>query len=56
MWNPETSTILQVLVSIQGLVLVPKPYYNEAGCAAPPGHSPRCLPCQAHPKAPVCLA
>uniref|UniRef100_A0A061SDR0 Ubiquitin-conjugating enzyme E2 O n=1 Tax=Tetraselmis sp. GSL018 TaxID=582737 RepID=A0A061SDR0_9CHLO len=31
MWNPEESTLLQVLVSIQGLVLVPKPYYNEAG-------------------------
>ena len=30
-WDPATSTLLQVLVSIQGLVLVPKPYYNEAG-------------------------
>lgn len=30
-WNPEESTLLQVLVSIQGLVLVPEPYYNEAG-------------------------
>ena len=30
-WNPATSTILQVLVSIQGLVLVADPYYNEAG-------------------------
>mmetsp|Transcript_17619 Transcript_17619/g.49241 ORF Transcript_17619/g.49241 Transcript_17619/m.49241 type:complete len:1167 (-) Transcript_17619:484-3984(-) len=31
MWRPDSSTLLQVLVSIQGLVLVPKPYYNEAG-------------------------
>eukprot|EP00951_Prasinocladus_malaysianus_P040187 scaffold458318_cov30-Prasinocladus_malaysianus.AAC.1 len=31
MWSPATSTLLQVLVSIQGLVLVPKPYFNEAG-------------------------
>ncbi|KAK3280211.1 putative ubiquitin-conjugating enzyme E2 23, partial [Cymbomonas tetramitiformis] len=30
-WNPHASSLLQVLVSIQGLVLVPKPYYNEAG-------------------------
>eukprot|EP00245_Coleochaete_scutata_P016522 TRINITY_DN7742_c0_g2_i1.p1 TRINITY_DN7742_c0_g2~~TRINITY_DN7742_c0_g2_i1.p1 ORF type:complete len:329 (+),score=83.34 TRINITY_DN7742_c0_g2_i1:71-988(+) len=30
-WTPTTSTILQVLVSLQGLVLVPKPYFNEAG-------------------------
>ncbi|OMO58487.1 Ubiquitin-conjugating enzyme, E2 [Corchorus olitorius] len=30
-WNPAKSTILQVLVSIQGLVLNEKPYYNEPG-------------------------
>ena len=30
-WSPATSTLLQVLVSIQGLVLVSEPYYNEAG-------------------------
>jgi len=30
-WNPAASNILQVLVSIQGLVLVQEPYYNEAG-------------------------
>jgi ubiquitin-protein ligase len=31
-WNPGKSTILQVLVSIQGLILgVPDPYYNEPG-------------------------
>ncbi|KAH8268675.1 hypothetical protein KR026_011633, partial [Drosophila bipectinata] len=29
-WSP-TSTMLQVLVSIQGLILVDEPYYNEAG-------------------------
>jgi hypothetical protein len=31
-WNPDTSTLLQTLVSVQGLVLgVAEPYYNEAG-------------------------
>ncbi|KAF2864279.1 hypothetical protein K470DRAFT_253947 [Piedraia hortae CBS 480.64] len=30
-WNPSTSTFLQVIVSIQGLVLVAEPYFNEAG-------------------------
>ena len=30
-WSPENSNMLQVLVSIQGLVLVEKAYYNEAG-------------------------
>lgn len=29
-WN-ETSTLLQVLVSIQSLILVPDPYFNEPG-------------------------
>ncbi|CAN6326731.1 unnamed protein product [Urochloa humidicola] len=31
LWSPANSTILQVLVSIQGLVLNEQPYYNEAG-------------------------
>lgn len=30
-WTPNQSTVLQVLVSILGLVLVKEPYYNEAG-------------------------
>jgi baculoviral IAP repeat-containing protein 6 len=30
-WNSETSSFLQVLVSIQSLVLVPDPYFNEPG-------------------------
>lgn len=30
-WSPGKSTLLQVLVSILGLVLVKDPYYNEAG-------------------------
>ena len=30
-WDPESSTVLQLLVSLQGLVLVDKPYYNEPG-------------------------
>ena len=30
-WTPKSSSLLQVLVSIQGLVLNEEPYYNEAG-------------------------
>ena len=30
-WSPARSNLLQVLISIQGLVLVREPYYNEAG-------------------------
>ncbi|KAJ0967861.1 hypothetical protein J5N97_024778 [Dioscorea zingiberensis] len=30
-WDPSTSSVLQVLVSLQGLVLNAKPYFNEAG-------------------------
>ena len=30
-WDAKVSNMLQVLVSIQGLVLVDDPYYNEAG-------------------------
>lgn len=30
-WDPNSSSILQVLVSLQGLVLNSKPYFNEAG-------------------------
>ncbi|CAL5068599.1 unnamed protein product [Urochloa decumbens] len=42
LWSPEESSVLQVVVSIQGLVLTAKPYYNETGYAAqvgtPEGH------------------
>jgi baculoviral IAP repeat-containing protein 6 len=30
-WNSKTSTLLQVLVSIQSLILVPQPFFNEPG-------------------------
>ena len=30
-WDPKLSTLLQVLVSIQSLILVPDPFYNEPG-------------------------
>ena len=30
-WEPETSTLLQLLVSIQGLILIEQPYCNEPG-------------------------
>lgn len=32
-WNEKTSTFLQVAVSLQSLVFVPEPYYNEPGMA-----------------------
>nr|CAB3466226.1 unnamed protein product [Digitaria exilis] len=31
LWSPDSSTVLQVVVSIHGLVLNAQPYYNEAG-------------------------
>jgi ubiquitin-conjugating enzyme E2 O len=31
LWNPDTSTVLQILLSIQALVLCEMPYFNEAG-------------------------
>jgi len=34
MWNKDTSTLLQVLVSIQSLILVPQPFFNEPGYEA----------------------
>lgn len=37
MWIPGTSTVLQVLVSIQGLILNVKPYFNEPGYASTRG-------------------
>jgi len=30
-WNPKSSTLLQVLVSIQSLILVNDPFFNEPG-------------------------
>ncbi|RAK98271.1 ubiquitin-conjugating enzyme E2 [Aspergillus ibericus CBS 121593] len=33
-WSPIKSTVLQILVSIMGLVLVKDPFYNEAGYEA----------------------
>ncbi|KAI3994804.1 hypothetical protein MKX01_037355 [Papaver californicum] len=31
LWNPGSSTILQILLSLQALVLNERPYFNEAG-------------------------
>ena len=43
-----SSNVLQVLVSIMGLVLVPEPYYNEAGYVVVPlvliGHAASLTP------------
>jgi len=30
-WNAKTSTISQIFISVQSLILVPEPYYNEPG-------------------------
>ncbi|VDP91465.1 unnamed protein product [Echinostoma caproni] len=30
-WDPTTSSLLQVLISIQSLIFVPEPYFNEPG-------------------------
>ena len=30
-WDPNTSTFLQIMVSIQSLILIDKPYFNEPG-------------------------
>ena len=30
-WQPGRSNMLQVLVSIQGMILVEEPFYNEPG-------------------------
>ena len=30
-WNPKTSTFLQVIISIQSLIFVEQPYFNEPG-------------------------
>lgn len=30
-WNPQSSTILQILLSLQAIVLNDNPYFNEAG-------------------------
>ncbi|CAO2169066.1 unnamed protein product [Urochloa humidicola] len=31
LWSPEVSSVLQVVISIQGLMLTAQPYYNETG-------------------------
>ncbi|CAK9145666.1 unnamed protein product [Ilex paraguariensis] len=42
-WDPNQSTVLQVLVSIQGLVLNQKPYFNEPGVDILPGRIKKSL-------------
>lgn len=36
-WNPGLSTLLQVIISVQSLIFVPEPYYNEPGFEADMG-------------------
>lgn len=42
-WQPSKSTILQLLVSVQSLVFVPDPYYNEPGYTKSTANIPRAL-------------
>ena len=35
-WDPAVSTTLQVIVSVQSLILWPRPYFNERGPRNPP--------------------
>ena len=36
-WDPANSNLLQVLISIQGLILVNEPYFNEPGYSGQKG-------------------
>jgi ubiquitin-conjugating enzyme E2 O len=45
-WSPARSTILQILVSIMGLVLVKEPYFNEAGFEVRAGMADAKIPSQ----------
>ena len=38
-WDPANSNLLQVLISIQGLILVNEPYFNEPGYSGQKGTS-----------------
>ena len=49
MWEPAHSTMLQVIVSIQSLILVPQPYFNEPGYER---WGPDCLPVVYLPSSP----
>jgi hypothetical protein len=35
-WNPERSSLFQILMSIQGMIFIPDPYFNEvrSSCAS----------------------
>ena len=33
-WQPYKSTIMQILISIQSMLLCPRPYFNEPGIGA----------------------
>merc|ERR1719436_1544660 len=38
-WQPSVSNLLQVAVSIQSLIFVPNPYFNEPGYESSMGNS-----------------
>ncbi|KAI9003894.1 ubiquitin-conjugating enzyme/RWD-like protein, partial [Hyaloraphidium curvatum] len=43
MWQPNKSTISQVLLSIQTFILVPQPYFNEPGYGPPNPKNPQSI-------------
>ncbi|MCJ1440622.1 MAG: hypothetical protein MMC23_001108 [Stictis urceolatum] len=55
-WNKDKSSVLQILVSLMGLVLVEKPYYNEAGFESLVGAEETVLPSQIYTEKAYCMA
>ena len=39
-WQPNKSTIMQILISIQSMLLCPRPYFNEPGSGEPNNSGP----------------
>ena len=54
-WIAGTSTLLQVLVSIQSLILVPEPYFNEPGTFLLPRLNHTTLPVELLPSFTTCI-
>jgi ubiquitin-conjugating enzyme E2 O len=55
-WSKDGSTILQVLVSLLGLVLVEEPYYNEAGFESLVGTKETVLTSRVYSEKAYCMA
>ena len=55
-WSRDRSSLLQVLVSLMGLVLVEKPYYNEAGFEALVGTEETAFASQTYSQKAYCMS